>query len=189
MVRQNRIRFFLHDPRSIAVATKSNNWLYFVRSIWLVYRPARPTTSWLSTSVCSSILKVSRWNAIKLIYELLDINSCHAYARNIIDHLGEACWWTVHPASKQRSEGEKVRVGDDLILVSVATERYLVSNMNEITFLLQCSNDHPQHGGAHVTLAHGVCQQSVKSYICYYHYPCAMIQCNLPYVIIIIIII
>lgn len=41
---------------------------------------------------------------------------------------GEACWWTVHPASKQRSEGEKVRVGDDLILVSVATERYLVRN-------------------------------------------------------------
>ena len=47
------------------------NRLYFVRSIWLVYRPARPTTSWLSTSVCSNILKVSRWNAIKLIYELL----------------------------------------------------------------------------------------------------------------------
>ncbi len=39
---------------------------------------------------------------------------------------GEACWWTVHPSSKQRSEGEKVRVGDDAILVSVATERYLV---------------------------------------------------------------
>lgn len=39
---------------------------------------------------------------------------------------GEACWWTIHPASKQRSEGEKVRVGDDVILVSVATERYLV---------------------------------------------------------------
>ncbi|KAL7861530.1 hypothetical protein SRHO_G00129710 [Serrasalmus rhombeus] len=38
---------------------------------------------------------------------------------------GEACWWTVHPASKQRSEGEKVRVGDDLILVSVSSERYL----------------------------------------------------------------
>lgn len=37
------------------------------------------------------------------------------------------CWWTVHPASKQRSEGEKVRVGDDLILVSVSSERYLVS--------------------------------------------------------------
>jgi ryanodine receptor 2 len=42
---------------------------------------------------------------------------------------GEACWWTVHPANKQRSEGEKVRVGDDLILVSVATERYLVSKI------------------------------------------------------------
>lgn len=28
-----------------------------------------------------------------------------------------------------RSEGEKVRVGDDLILVSVATERYLVIAM------------------------------------------------------------
>lgn len=41
--------------------------------------------------------------------------------------IGEACWWTVHPASKQRSEGEKVRVGDEIILVSVATERYLVS--------------------------------------------------------------
>ncbi|CAG0889792.1 unnamed protein product, partial [Cyprideis torosa] len=42
---------------------------------------------------------------------------------------GESCWWTIHPASKQRSEGEKVRVGDDLILVSVATERYLVSSL------------------------------------------------------------
>lgn len=41
---------------------------------------------------------------------------------------GEACWWTIHPASKQRSEGEKVRVGDDLILVSVSSERYLVSH-------------------------------------------------------------
>ena len=43
--------------------------------------------------------------------------------------LGEACWWTVPPASKQRSEGEKVRVGDDVIFVSVATERYLVSSV------------------------------------------------------------
>ncbi|KAM9364976.1 ryanodine receptor 2 [Pholidichthys leucotaenia] len=41
------------------------------------------------------------------------------------DKTGEACWWTVHPASRQRSEGEKVRVGDDLILVSVSSERYL----------------------------------------------------------------
>ncbi|XP_077438566.1 ryanodine receptor 2-like [Vanacampus margaritifer] len=41
------------------------------------------------------------------------------------DQAGEACWWTVHPASRQRSEGEKVRVGDDLILVNVSSERYL----------------------------------------------------------------
>ncbi|XP_078504129.1 ryanodine receptor 2 [Lissotriton helveticus] len=41
------------------------------------------------------------------------------------DTTGEPCWWTIHPASKQRSEGEKVRVGDDLILVSVSSERYL----------------------------------------------------------------
>ncbi|KAM3606327.1 uncharacterized protein V6R79_014397 [Siganus canaliculatus] len=41
------------------------------------------------------------------------------------DSAGEMCWWTVHPASKQRSEGEKVRVGDDLILVNVSSERYL----------------------------------------------------------------
>lgn len=46
----------------------------------------------------------------------------------------EACWWTIHPASKQRSEGEKVRVGDDVILVSVATERYLVC------LLILCKN-------------------------------------------------
>ena len=43
--------------------------------------------------------------------------------------LGEACWWTIHPASKQRSEGEKVRIGDDFILVSVASERYLVNSL------------------------------------------------------------
>ncbi|XP_017267342.1 ryanodine receptor 3 isoform X1 [Kryptolebias marmoratus] len=49
------------------------------------------------------------------------------------DSTGESCWWTIHPASKQRSEGEKVRIGDDLILVSVSTERYLhlsISNSN-----------------------------------------------------------
>ena len=52
---------------------------------------------------------------------------------------GEACWWTIHPSSKQRSEGEKVRVGDDAILVSVATERYLVNIFffhNSYVFLL-----------------------------------------------------
>lgn len=63
---------------------------------------------------------------------------------------GEACWWTIHPASKQRSEGEKVRVGDDLILVSVATERYLVNDPSmqhyqaDVTFLLLPSAAHYQ---------------------------------------------
>lgn len=52
---------------------------------------------------------------------------------------GEVCWWTVHPASKQRSEGEKVRVGDDLILVSVSSERYLVSgSFIRLSVDLQC---------------------------------------------------
>nr|CAB3265843.1 ryanodine receptor 3 [Phallusia mammillata] len=41
------------------------------------------------------------------------------------DNSGESCWWTVHPTSKQRSEGEKVRVGDDVILISISSERYL----------------------------------------------------------------
>ena len=52
---------------------------------------------------------------------------------------GESCWWTIHPASKQRSEGEKVRVGDDLILVSVASERYLVSS-NDIWIIILDKN-------------------------------------------------
>ncbi|RMC00432.1 hypothetical protein DUI87_23041 [Hirundo rustica rustica] len=49
---------------------------------------------------------------------------------------GEACWWTIHPASKQRSEGEKVRIGDDLILVSVSSERYLMKQKRDKGFLL-----------------------------------------------------
>lgn len=57
---------------------------------------------------------------------------------------GEACWWTIHPASKQRSEGEKVRIGDDLILVSVSTERYLVGQVRWLlntvdVFTLTCN--------------------------------------------------
>ncbi|XP_051926912.1 ryanodine receptor 2 isoform X3 [Hippocampus zosterae] len=51
------------------------------------------------------------------------------------DTTGEACWWTIHPASKQRSEGEKVRVGDDLILVSISSERYL-----HLSYGNQCQN-------------------------------------------------
>uniref|UniRef100_A0AC35UEX6 Ryanodine receptor 44F n=1 Tax=Rhabditophanes sp. KR3021 TaxID=114890 RepID=A0AC35UEX6_9BILA len=59
------------------------------------------------------------------------LNSCSSTDKLAFDvgvqesNEGETCWWTIHPASKQRSEGEKVRVGDDVILVSVATERYL----------------------------------------------------------------
>ncbi|XP_029031557.1 ryanodine receptor 2 isoform X4 [Betta splendens] len=49
------------------------------------------------------------------------------------DKAGEACWWTIHPASRQRSEGEKVRVGDDLILVNVSSERYLHLSFGAVT--------------------------------------------------------
>ena len=56
--------------------------------------------------------------------KISDLKNNHVY---FLCGSGEACWWTVHPASRQRSEGEKVRVGDDLILVNVSSERYLVS--------------------------------------------------------------
>lgn len=52
---------------------------------------------------------------------------------------GESCWFTVHPASKQRSEGEKVRVGDETILVSVATERYLHTAKENETNIVDAS--------------------------------------------------
>uniref|UniRef100_A0A452HQS8 Uncharacterized protein n=1 Tax=Gopherus agassizii TaxID=38772 RepID=A0A452HQS8_9SAUR len=67
---------------------------------------------------------------------------------------GEACWWTIHPASKQRSEGEKVRIGDDLILVSVSSERYLhlsMSNGNiqvDASFMQTLWNVHPTCSGS-----------------------------------------
>uniref|UniRef100_A0A8C3RI37 Ryanodine receptor 3 n=1 Tax=Cyanoderma ruficeps TaxID=181631 RepID=A0A8C3RI37_9PASS len=72
---------------------------------------------------------------------------------------GEACWWTIHPASKQRSEGEKVRIGDDLILVSVSSERYLhlsVSNGNiqvDASFMQTLWNVHPICSGSNITEA------------------------------------
>uniref|UniRef100_A0A6I8NPW3 Ryanodine receptor 3 n=1 Tax=Ornithorhynchus anatinus TaxID=9258 RepID=A0A6I8NPW3_ORNAN len=82
--------------------------------------------------------------------------------------VGEACWWTIHPTSKQRSEGEKVRIGDDLILVSVSSERYLhlsVSNGAigvDAAFLQTLWNVHPTCsaggyllGGHVVRLFHG----------------------------------
>ncbi|XP_058255383.1 ryanodine receptor 3 isoform X8 [Hemibagrus wyckioides] len=72
------------------------------------------------------------------------------------DSTGEACWWTIHPASKQRSEGEKVRIGDDLILVSVSSERYLhlsISNGNiqvDASFMQTLWNVHPTCSGSSV---------------------------------------
>ncbi|KAI7804180.1 putative ryanodine receptor 3-like [Triplophysa rosa] len=72
------------------------------------------------------------------------------------DSTGEACWWTIHPASKQRSEGEKVRIGDDLILVSVSSERYLhlsISNGNiqvDASFMQTLWNVHPICSGSSV---------------------------------------
>ncbi|XP_042194266.1 ryanodine receptor 3 isoform X3 [Callorhinchus milii] len=70
------------------------------------------------------------------------------------DSTGEACWWTIHPTSKQRSEGEKVRIGDDLILVSVSSERYLhlsISNGNiqvDASFMQTLWNLHPICSGS-----------------------------------------
>ncbi|XP_041123116.1 ryanodine receptor 3 isoform X8 [Polyodon spathula] len=72
------------------------------------------------------------------------------------DSTGEACWWTIHPASKQRSEGEKVRIGDDLILVSVSSERYLhlsSSNGNvqvDASFMQSLWNVHLTCSGSNV---------------------------------------
>ncbi|XP_039597204.1 ryanodine receptor 3 isoform X6 [Polypterus senegalus] len=72
------------------------------------------------------------------------------------DSIGEACWWTIHPASKQRSEGEKVRIGDDLILVSVSSERYLhlsISNGSiqvDASFMQTLWNVHPTCSGSSV---------------------------------------
>ncbi|XP_036928488.1 ryanodine receptor 3-like isoform X2 [Acanthopagrus latus] len=72
------------------------------------------------------------------------------------DSTGEACWWTIHPASKQRSEGEKVRIGDDLILVSLSSERYLhlsISNGNiqvDASFMQTLWNVHPICSGSNI---------------------------------------
>nr|XP_018669433.1 ryanodine receptor 3 [Ciona intestinalis] len=76
-------------------------------------------------------------NAIQLKHELSGMFlTCLTTASSANDQLafdvglgeeetGETSWWTVHPTSKQRSEGEKVRIGDDLILISISSERYL----------------------------------------------------------------
>ncbi|XP_046877714.1 ryanodine receptor 3 isoform X6 [Hypomesus transpacificus] len=72
--------------------------------------------------------------------------------------IGEACWWTIHPASKQRSEGEKVRIGDDLILVSVSTERYLHLSISsgginvDASFMQTLWNVQPTCSGSNVAV-------------------------------------
>ncbi|XP_052001465.1 LOW QUALITY PROTEIN: ryanodine receptor 3 [Xyrauchen texanus] len=72
------------------------------------------------------------------------------------DSTGEACWWRFIRASKQRSEGEKVRIGDDLILVSVSSERYLhlsISNgiiQVDAAFMQTLWNAHPTCSGSNV---------------------------------------
>ncbi|XP_062407606.1 ryanodine receptor 3 [Sardina pilchardus] len=72
--------------------------------------------------------------------------------------VGEACWWTIHPASKQRSEGEKVRIGDDLILVSVSSERYLhlsMANGNiavDASFMQTLWNVQPTCSGSNIAV-------------------------------------
>uniref|UniRef100_A0A0N5AR96 Ryanodine receptor n=1 Tax=Syphacia muris TaxID=451379 RepID=A0A0N5AR96_9BILA len=86
----------------------------------------------LSMRALQEMMSVDNELALKIGYKYLAcLSSCSSNDKLAFDvgvqetNEGEACWWTIHPASKQRSEGEKVRVGDDVILVSVATERYL----------------------------------------------------------------
>lgn len=89
----------------------------------------------------------STWHVCLLLLQMINSHSMSVFKNTVMGRLvgGRKCpmhnfplyytknifsYLSVHPASKQRSEGEKVRVGDDLILVSVATERYLVRWQN-----------------------------------------------------------
>uniref|UniRef100_A0A8I3QCS0 Ryanodine receptor 3 n=1 Tax=Canis lupus familiaris TaxID=9615 RepID=A0A8I3QCS0_CANLF len=105
----------------------------------------KPTTS-VFVSQYLTCLTTSRSQTDKLAFDV-----------GLREHAtGEACWWTIHPASKQRSEGEKVRIGDDLILVSVSSERYLhlsVSNGNiqvDASFMQTLWNVHPTCSGSSI---------------------------------------
>lgn len=98
----------------------------FICSTWLVYPHHPPMINYHLMSVYKSTvterLVGGRKKASPILRKLNNLNK----------------FYRVHPASKQRSEGEKVRVGDDLILVSVATERYLVSSLrHKLEFLLK----------------------------------------------------
>lgn len=96
-------------------------------STWAVWRlPDHWQTSWPLTWACRKTPPVT----LHFVAYYLPCMAISASNRWIYMYtVGEACWWTIHPASKQRSEGEKVRVGDDLILVSVSSERYLVTTI------------------------------------------------------------
>ena len=77
---------------------------------------------------CAIYFKAKHWFTFLWKFAITEFLLClkSTYLMWLLLLEGESCWWTIHPASKTRSEGEKVRVGDDLILVSVASERYLV---------------------------------------------------------------
>lgn len=100
-----------------------------LHSTWAVWRlRARWQINWLLMLGCRKTLQVIP-NCYLLLSDTFGTDR-QMHTNLFLIHvaiLGEACWWTIHPASKQRSEGEKVRVGDDLILVSVSSERYLVT--------------------------------------------------------------
>lgn len=79
--------------------------------------------------ISAFVIRFCTFREVKMFWRCCQLNRKSLFfsaLRNVFVW-GEACWWTVHPATRQRSEGEKVRVGDDLILVSVSSERYLVS--------------------------------------------------------------
>lgn len=91
-------------------------------AVWLLR--AHWQTSWLLMWACRKTPQVALYF---ILLHLFIFYLCITNSKCGSPQTGEACWWTIHPASKQRSEGEKVRVGDDLILVSVSSERYLVT--------------------------------------------------------------
>lgn len=107
----------------LKILTCNPSFLHFSTwAVWLLR--AHWQTSWLLMWACRKNPQVALYFILLhlLIFYLFIPNS-----ESVSPQTGEACWWTIHPASKQRSEGEKVRVGDDLILVSVSSERYLVT--------------------------------------------------------------
>ena len=73
-------------------------------------------TNWLLTSAFKSLRRA------KLVGGLFSLPPSRGDDFNAATNLETRC-----KCDASRSEGEKIRVGDDAILVSVATERFLVS--------------------------------------------------------------